>query len=63
MTPQAVVEAVGDGIKGTAMTHDPGFVMVTDWIVDDLPRLSAMPKFININNKGPISLLARGLRI
>ncbi|WAO88937.1 Hypothetical protein NCS54_00630600 [Fusarium falciforme] len=41
VTPQAVVEAVGDGIKGTVMTHDPGFVMVTDWTVDDLPKLSA----------------------
>jgi uncharacterized protein YcsI (UPF0317 family) len=41
VTPQAVVEAVGDGIKGTVMTHDLGFVMVTDWTVDDLPKLSA----------------------
>ncbi|RTE68924.1 hypothetical protein BHE90_016698 [Fusarium euwallaceae] len=41
VTPQTVVEAVGDGIKGTVMTHDPGFVMITDWTVDDLPKLSA----------------------
>ena len=44
VTPQAVVETAGERVKGTVMTHDPGFVMVTDWTVDDLPRLAACLK-------------------
>lgn len=44
VTPQVAVEVAGDRIKGTVMTHDPGFVMVTDWTVDDLPKLAASLK-------------------
>ncbi|GKZ22838.1 hypothetical protein AbraIFM66951_004962 [Aspergillus brasiliensis] len=39
VTPQMAVEAAGDKIDGLVFAHEPGNMLVTDWVVEDLERL------------------------
>ncbi|KAI6091671.1 hypothetical protein F4821DRAFT_189374 [Hypoxylon rubiginosum] len=40
VTPQNVVAAAGTKIKGRVMSHEPGYMLITDLTISDLPRLS-----------------------
>lgn len=33
------VEAAGEKIDGLVFAHEPGHMLVTDWVVEDLERL------------------------
>ncbi|GAQ46679.1 DUF1445 domain protein [Aspergillus tubingensis] len=39
VTPQMAVEAAGEKIDGLVFAHEPGHMLVTDWVVEDLERL------------------------
>ncbi|EHA21695.1 UPF0317 protein C5H10.01 [Aspergillus awamori] len=39
VTPQMAIEAAGDKIDGLVFAHEPGNMLVTDWVVEDLERL------------------------
>ncbi|KAJ6022343.1 hypothetical protein N7460_014087 [Penicillium canescens] len=39
VTPQVAVQEMGTTIDGLVFAHEPGHMLVTDWLVTDLPRL------------------------